>query len=188
MPIALPVAGSKYLKVDFQFRTLTLENSDEFRLQISNEGGDYYSTVKSYIKGTDFSKNDVVYSKSVIISDYPFSYEASLRFISLANSSSDFMYFDKITVYADTVITNDTKTLYSSEPVQGILVHPNPAADFVRITAHSVLGEVTLFDISGKMIIRKKNIQAEAHLDVTDLKAGLYFLRVENSTFKLIKE
>lgn len=78
-----------------------------------------------------------------------------------------------------------TQTEESTMPV--ISVYPNPASDFVTIEAEG-LQRVSVTDKTGRMM---KGVPASGnalHLDVTDLKAGVYFISVKTaSTSSFVK-
>jgi len=72
---------------------------------------------------------------------------------------------------------------------------PNPAADQVRISLpQQTEADIRVFDLSGKLLIYKKDVQVNAHydMDVSVLQSGTYFVRVSTSlgtiTKKLLKQ
>lgn len=54
-------------------------------------------------------------------------------------------------------------------------VFPNPASDNITIEATEEISMIALFDSSGKQV---KTIKAQHHLDVSDLKNGIYFIEI----------
>lgn len=184
--IDLPLSGSEYIKIEFQFKTRSLENGDEFRLQLSTDSGNIFTTVKTWIKGTDFASNDVIYSESLVISDYTLNDQTRFRFISLANSSEDFMYFDNIRISADTFVSTGTPLVKLAEKNQEILVFPNPACDIISISINRDKGEVRVYDLSGRFIMEKAFCTPEFNLDVSKLSTGVYVLKTGNSSRKIV--
>ncbi len=62
---------------------------------------------------------------------------------------------------------------------QSLLVYPNPANDKIMVhSAQGVLNEVSIIDLLGKeqLLIKSKEMQTE--IDITALKAGVYFVSV----------
>ncbi len=55
-------------------------------------------------------------------------------------------------------------------------VYPNPANDFIFITHSDQLREITLYDLSGKELLRKTISGNESELNVSSLNAGVYLL------------
>ncbi|MFI5173190.1 MAG: T9SS type A sorting domain-containing protein [Chitinophagales bacterium] len=71
------------------------------------------------------------------------------------------------------------------------LLSPNPFSDEIVISGTAAMGEIILFDIAGKEIIRQKSFENLTEIDVKDLLPGIYMMNYleENaiSGFKLIK-
>ena len=67
-------------------------------------------------------------------------------------------------------------------------IAPNPVHDFVRLTFNfpgvNTLG-VELSDINGRVILTHKNLYSNDILNVSDLAAGIYFLKVYSSNRKI---
>ena len=128
--------GYTQIKVDFWFYAVAMESGDDFWLQYSSDGGTNWSTVASYVSGTDFS-NIVFYNKTVTIleSSYPFTNNVKIRFICDATSGSttDDVYIDEIVVsgYLVTVTVPDVVGLEQA------------AAEAAITDANLVVGTVT---------------------------------------------
>lgn len=74
----------------------------------------------------------------------------------------------------------------------GVVVMPNPAKDMVKITAKSTISSIEINSMAGQ-IISKQLVQGNnAEINVSNLKSGTYFIRVnaENNSgiYKLIIE
>jgi N-acetylneuraminic acid mutarotase len=72
-------------------------------------------------------------------------------------------------------------------------IHPNPAVDFIRISGvNGNLADVEVSDLTGKTLFRSDEMQVTGQLNVAELNAGIYFLRVFTQTnvfqLKFIKE
>jgi Secretion system C-terminal sorting domain len=79
--------------------------------------------------------------------------------------------------------------------INNFTMHPNPANDFVNITFNKGLNEnmtLNIFDIQGKLVLSTESLDVvdETALDITNLKSGLYFVKLKNgqqeTTRKLI--
>ena len=66
------------------------------------------------------------------------------------------------------------------------LFYPNPASTELSFTLTGKPFMVTIFSPDGKLLLRQ-HLQ-ENTLDITGLKAGLYFIRLENETQSMIKK
>jgi hypothetical protein len=100
--IDVATPGYTQIKVDFWFYAVAMESGDDFWVQYSSNGGTNWSTVASYVSGTNFN-NSVFYNKTVTIleSSYAFTNNAKIRFIcdATSNSTTDDVYIDEIVVY-----------------------------------------------------------------------------------------
>ena len=68
-------------------------------------------------------------------------------------------------------------------------IFPNPATKFVNVkqTGQQILGEITITDLTGKVVYTKTETAFETTLDISSLNAGVYFLKCAGTeTHKLI--
>jgi hypothetical protein len=70
--------------------------------------------------------------------------------------------------------------------------HPNPVKNVLSIENSSVIDEVTLFSVAGKIILDKKINSLHSDLDLSHVATGIYFLKVKSEgrekTIKIVKE
>lgn len=68
-----------------------------------------------------------------------------------------------------------------------LTVYPNPASDFIKVeftTGNAVVPEIKIFDLTGKVVKqfdKEFSLNHEvfkADLDISDLKTGIYFVKV----------
>jgi len=76
-----------------------------------------------------------------------------------------------------------------------MVVFPNPARNLVNINLSGYKGksEVSMFDVNGRVVLRREMSEANTQLDVSALPAGIYIMRIKNGTnevnrTKIIKE
>ena len=85
-------------------------------------------------------------------------------------------------LYTDINNTNVTNNSLS--------IYPNPATSFITIETNSVIENVKIVDIAGKVLIQKDNVTSS--IDIKDLSEGVYFVKIQldNKTIvrKLVKE
>ena len=80
----------------------------------------------------------------------------------------------------------DITSTVENTPVE-ISVFPNPTSDFVTIEAED-LQQVTLMDLTGKTLSSHATEGRSIHLDISDLKAGVYLISVKTrSTSSFVK-
>ncbi len=94
-----------------------------------------------------------------------------------------YIYFDA----NPPVITNTTKntlgyTLGANQITtnSGVVVYPNPATDQLTILNLNG-GELTVLSMNGSELIKQKVTQSKAIIDISQLPAGVYILRVLNN-------
>lgn len=67
----------------------------------------------------------------------------------------------------------------SPTPIEYLLVFPNPANDFLWInTSDQFIERVEILSIDGKNLIQKTNKSCKEQIDITELEAGIYFVKV----------
>lgn len=78
---------------------------------------------------------------------------------------------------------------------QKVLVFPNPVNDVVNIKLPSLKGksDVSMYDVNGRLVMRREVNEANIQLDVSTLPAGVYLMKISNgakevSTTKIIKQ
>ena len=66
-------------------------------------------------------------------------------------------------------------------------LYPNPANDIIRIEGLDGEHEVMVYNIYGTLV-KTANIEGDGEINVNDLAAGIYFLRVGSHAMKFVKE
>lgn len=89
------------------------------------------------------------------------------------------MVIDYVRVYQNTALSTDENSIGK------LSVYPNPVRDTLFINSEIHIESVKVFDGFGKLIFEKKPIK-EA-LDISGLKAGLYFLQLYSAKGDVIK-
>ena len=67
-----------------------------------------------------------------------------------------------------------------------ISIYPNPTVDVFNINSGEPVGKVEIFNIIGKKIKVLKNIHSNS-FDVSDLRNGIYLVRIFNKHNKVLK-
>ena len=113
--------------------------------------------------------------------------------------SSELLKFQK----DETLATEDetdiyTSTLDSDAPIavkvaevvekNNIVVYPNPADDVLNIQIDDNQSEIVLYNSLGQVVRRIEALCGEAQIDIADLNAGMYFLKVGEKVEKVIKK
>jgi endoglucanase len=84
-----------------------------------------------------------------------------------------------------------TVSIAENEKNISISVYPNPAKDEVTVVS-SEKGDVRVFDVLGKTVLKKENSNERTVLDVSGLRGGVYFVevrtKVSTSVQRFIKQ
>lgn len=77
----------------------------------------------------------------------------------------------------DQVIEDNTSSLATASP-SGIRVIPNPATDFIHVSADGPVERVSVYDLHGRLMRAEQPAGDSFRLDISGLPAGLYWLHV----------
>jgi hypothetical protein len=82
-----------------------------------------------------------------------------------------------------------------SSDAQKVVVFPNPANNILNIdlSAYKGKSEVSMFDVNGRLVLRREMSGVKTPLDIAALPAGVYILRIKNgvkevSVTKIVKQ
>lgn len=73
---------------------------------------------------------------------------------------------------------------------ESVKIFPNPVNNVVYFDNEKVkLNSIEIYSITGKMVLKTNfnSFKKEQKIDVSKLKSGLYFLKINNKTIKFIK-
>ncbi|MFT5891115.1 MAG: choice-of-anchor B domain-containing protein [Dokdonia sp.] len=81
---------------------------------------------------------------------------------------------------------NETLNVTSFEVPKEISMFPNPSSGIVDINASTSIGPIAVYNTLGQVVYNTKSVTNNVQLDLTHLQTGLYFVKTNNSTQKLI--
>ncbi|WP_299522134.1 choice-of-anchor L domain-containing protein [Winogradskyella sp.] len=101
------------------------------------------------------------------------------------------IYFD----FNPPIITNTFTTTFveplsvDDETIINFSLHPNPANAFVTIQFNTVNGDyrMEIIDIQGKLL-QSERLNTSTTIDISNLSAGVYFVRLRNSSISMIEK
>lgn len=185
--------GSVYL--DFSSSWLGNLSSNMIAIQ-----KDFYATGElqvgmTRIDGQAMTGNGVLAHLNITIKDDVLPKANSFR---LHLNISDVTFVDQTgTVIPVTPVPSQVLILATEDAAPNSLeemvsVYPNPTQDIVTIAAEEIdLEQITILDLTGKVVLTKTINSQNHQLDVSKLTNGLYLLRVtsetRSGTFKLLK-
>jgi len=188
------LSGLGSVEVSFYFYPHSMENGEDFWLRYNDGSG--WQTVATYARGTDFN-NGTFYTATVTLSASNFNLTngARFRFQCDASANGDQVYMDQIVITglntsgafasegAEVTINEvATRTQYGGPELGDMEFQfsPNPATDFVRITAEEAIEQVKVFSVDGKLLLHRSLEGLEqTTLDVSSLPTGVYLLSVQ---------
>ncbi|CAA6679652.1 MULTISPECIES: putative Ig domain-containing protein [unclassified Lentimonas] len=99
---SLDLSSASELKIEFTYMPIQMNVGEDFWLQFSSDDGSKWSTVKTYVRDTDFTV-DQREDETLTIesSSYPFTSTVKIRFRCDASANSDYIYLDNIVMTAN---------------------------------------------------------------------------------------
>ncbi|NNK80644.1 MAG: T9SS type A sorting domain-containing protein, partial [Flavobacteriales bacterium] len=188
----LNLSAFEELTVSFIFYPRSMENNEDFWLQISTNGGSSYTTVATYAAGSSFNNNSF-YTDDVVISG-PFSSNTRIRFRCDASGNSDYIYLDDVEITgcvngSTAPITEDLveeEEILRTDLTSGLgelRLFPNPTQDILNIDFESELNgsfDFQVMDMNGRVILTERmTIQEGANkrrIETSNLDNGTYLL------------
>ena len=89
----IDLSGTDNLTVEFSFITNSMENGEDFFLELSTDGGSNYSTIQEWNSGTEFQNNQRE-NVSVEITGVTFTTQSRVRIRCDASGNNDQVYID----------------------------------------------------------------------------------------------
>ena len=83
---------------------------------------------------------------------------------------------------------NTVTEIQNHKSEANMLLYPNPATDFFKIAAESErILHVQLFSLTGQLL-SDTFCQTNEAVNISELQSGIYFVKVNGATFKLLKK
>lgn len=98
------------------------------------------------------------------------------------SSGSDCAWIDNVVLPASTVITNVATVVESN-----VAVYPNPANDVLNIQLGENQSYMVIYNSIGQIVRRYDNVSGDMQINIADLNAGIYFVKVNGEVTKVIK-
>lgn len=183
--------GLNYLSmsVKFNFYAYSMESGEDFWLQYSSNGGSSWTTVGSYVNGTNFN-NNTFYESTVVLnsSSTAFTNNIKFRFVCDASTNTDLVYIDAVIIKGFTTSNleegNEMAALAElSEPSEELNVYPNPANSEININLSGYEGEnidIKIYDLMGRTIYQKfyPESKSEYKISTAGMQNGFYIIKV----------
>lgn len=189
---AFDLSSLEELTVDFSYYPYSMENGEDFWLQIDNGSG--FQTVETWVSGTDFN-NNTLYNESVTITATGgFGTNVSVRFRCDASSNADYVHLDNIVLggcqsNGNRINLGNTRENLAEDAVEAddfaedvaFEVFPNPAhGNFnVRIDEEGYTARLT--SVTGQTLLERRLTVGTNNISTGKLAAGMYLLVIEGA-------
>lgn len=190
---ALNLSSLEELTVDFSYYPYSMENGEDFWLQVNNGSG--FQTVKTWTSGTDFSNNSLYNESVTITAAGGFGTNVQIRFRCDASANSDYVHLDNIVLGgcqsngARVIIRNDSRetTVFEADELadEGMVVDyqvfPNPATGHFNVRIDEEGYTARLTGMTGRVITEQQLTVGTNRIAADKLPAGMYLLVIEGA-------
>ena len=66
-------------------------------------------------------------------------------------------------------------------------IFPNPTSSFLTIRSNKLISPISIYDITGKLVLQNKGNSNEIILDISNLNSGLYFIKSNSQNSSIRK-
>jgi hypothetical protein len=103
---------------------------------------------------------------------------------------------DDFRMYEGALTADDVLELYETEATSaranlqeaGFAVYPNPAAEYIRIRTGTVIGDLSIFNSLGQLVVNKQQVTNGSMITISELDPGIYIVKSGNQIQKLMIE
>ena len=94
----------------------------------------------------------------------------------------DCAWIDNVVFPASTIITD-----VQSVVEKNVAVYPNPMTDVLNIQLGDNQSDVVIYNSLGQVVRRYDNVSGDMQINVEDLNAGMYFIKICDEVIKVVK-
>jgi len=163
------------LDISFSFFASSMETGEDFFLEMSTNGGSSYTTIQSWVSGTDFI-NGTRYDETVSVSGLSSTTVFRIRCDASANNDR---------VYIDDVVIEDCSGEGKLETViEAVNIFPNPSHNHINVDLSQIIQtldmdniEVNIFSLNGKRVYQNDmQVTDILHLNIDGLSSSQMYL------------
>ena len=156
---------------------LKIENKNDPTQSVETEA---YTTVVDAYEVLEFDFNNEATGTAALNESYPFNMASLFFNFGSAGDDQTVYYFDNISFGSPISLGLD---IVSNESFK---LYPNPVEDYLYIqSSDTTIKNIDIYSILGKKIY---STSSENRLDMSSYSAGIYFVKINNSTFKIVKK
>ncbi|MCT4640037.1 MAG: leucine-rich repeat protein, partial [Bacteroidales bacterium] len=169
-------------KTDINFKATIITYTVQFN--IKSEGKAVNNcTVK--LNGKDYTTNadGLVTINNIKPGDYSYTVTAN----GYKEQTGDIKVINKDIVKSIVLIKDDKVLSVDLLDSNNYSLYPNPAKDIITLKSNSTISRVTIISISGAVVKVNTDECNEAHINISDIKPGIYILRAQTKDGLIIK-
>ena len=68
-----------------------------------------------------------------------------------------------------------------------LIIFPNPTSSFITIQSNNLISPISIYDITGKLVLQNNGNSNEIILDISNLNSGLYFIKSSSQNSSIRK-
>ena len=105
---------------------------------------------------------------------------------------SSYYYVDDVIVSTDSTIIDYTLGMAESSYTNKLMLYPNPAKDKLTLVfenkQNTKNNQALFYNLLGELIYEKPITETNTEIDISFLKRGLYYVKVQNAVAKVLVE
>jgi len=206
----LDLSSYTEVTVDFAYYARSMENGEDFWLQVSTNGGSSFTTVGDWNRGVEFQNN--TFNTAQVVITGTFTSTTKFRFRCDASGNSDWIYLDDIVITGCTTSPSSSSPGSSYDPevlvdkdieeieelektIQELNLYPNPTNNILNVdfemTNNSDV-KMVVMSLTGQMVemrdLKLEEGTQQFKVDVSRLGNGIYFIHLITKEERISKK
>ena len=206
----LDLSSYEEVTVDFAYYARSMENGEDFWLQVSTNGGSSYTTVGDWNRGIEFQNN--TFNTAQVVITGTFTSTTRFRFRCDASGNSDWIYLDDIVITGCTTSPSSSSPGINSDPevlvdkdieeieevektIQELNLYPNPTNNILNVAfemTNTTDVKMVVMSLTGQMIemrdLKLEEGTQQLKVDVNRFGNGIYFIHLITKEERISKK
>lgn len=206
----LDLSNYSEITVDFAYKARSMENGEDFWLQVSTNGGSSFTTVGDWTRGVDFENNTANTGQVVITGTFTSS--TQFRFRCDASVNNDKIHLDDIVISGcntspssstpgssydpEVLVDKDVEEIEEVEKtIQELNLYPNPTNNILNVAFEMTNNsdvKMVVMSLTGQMIemrdLKLEEGTQQLKVDVNRLGNGVYFIHLISKEERISKK
>lgn len=206
----LDLSSYDEVTVDFGYYARSMENGEDFWLQVSTNGGSSYTTVGDWNRGVEFENNTFNEGNAVISG--PFTSTTRFRFRCDASGNSDWIYLDDVVITGCSNSPSGSSPGTNNEPgiiadkdfleveeiektIQEVNLFPNPTDNILNVAFELTNDsdvKMMVMSLTGQLVemrdLKLEEGTQQFKVDVNRFDNGVYFIHLITNDERISKK